>query len=553
MTVAEARARAGQRSEQESLIRSQILSGIRHWESYKTRVDSLTRLVLGDWDVFDGEGSMLKADHECQKKLFEPKGLRYGYLQHSYDEGVTNYLQFQFWSIVASIAYRLPEIGFEGLKPEEAAINAEYLKSIFRPEGKVYTADTAMTYALAQRVIGGLGWVAVLFRDGAPYLKKLDVCSEVVWDPKATHPEEAQWAAQCVSAPLSEWVELFDGLPGAKNHFDDLLINVHKDFAKALDQEVQMVEYWSLTGQHAWFRADKLDSEDSFLLLEDSPWFILTSEGKQAFLPLIPHRHLQVPRAGAPHSLVEAMTPYQRSIRNFELTLNTQIEDGQAFWDVVDGSYDEKELDKIGRQGAKVIRKGNTPPAVQVKGAEVSGSLLEAMEMMKTGLVTAGGGNPYAGGQQAKVRFSREVEALQANAGLMEAAVAEGYAKHWGDVAYYTLALGKAYDVRPMELTLDDVTLQFGPEDPVGQFLRLTPDVVIGADSSRWKDPAAEVNKHWNMVQMALQMGQLAPKSALLFYKKLLQAAGERDVAAHLATDAPMQVDPAAMAEASLQ
>lgn len=552
ITVAEARKLAAGKGERESLIRNRIQAGIRHWDPYKRRVDQLTRLALGDWSAFGG-ASMGDAHPETKGKAFEPSGLRGDYQQGSFEEAVSNEIQTQFWALVTGTAYRLPEIGFEGLEPLEAAVNSEYLKSIFRPEGKLWTADTAMTFALGQRVIGGLGWVAVLFRDGAPYLKPLDVVSEIVWDTKARHPEEATWAAQCVSAPLSEWAEMFDGLPGAKGHWDDLLSGCGRDYAIALDDEVEMIEYWSLSGEHAWLRVDKLSSDDPFLVLEESPWFVMTPEGKQAFLPVVPHRHLQIPRARSPHSLVEAMAPHQKALKGHEEALNHLVEKMKPYWDVEEGTYNEEELDKLGKQASVIQRKGTNPPATLMKGGEVSSSLLQAYEMAKSSLVSKGGGNPYAMGQQVDVRFSRQVEAIQENAGLMSSAVAEGYAKHWMDVSYYTLALGKVYDERPMELKLEEVMLQFGEEDPIGNLLRLTPDVVVSADSSQWKDDGAEINRWFQLLNMAGSVADIAPKSREIFWKRLLTAAKERNVAAHFEKDPMAAQTQMAEAEASLQ
>lgn len=554
VTAAQAVKLAEKRSERECLIRARIRAGIDHWTPYKKRVDALSRLVMGDWAVF-GMDKLVKSHTDAKTKVFEPQGLRDSYVQEGFDKDVSNEIQTQFWAMVTQTAYRIPDIGFEGLDPMEGALNSEYLKSVFKPEGKVWAADTAMTYALAQRIIGGLGWVGVMYRDGAPYLKELDVVSEVIWDTKARHPEQSTWAAQCVSAPLAEWIELFQDVPGTKGHFDDLLRGVTRDFALALDDEVELIEYWSLAGEHAWLRADRLDSEEPFLLLEESPWFVETPEGKVAYLPIVPHRHLQIPRARAPHALVEAMAPHQANLMGHEKSLNHLVRKNQPFWLVKKGAYDEEELEKIGRQGAIVFSNGTAPPPEQIRGAEVSSSMIQAYEMARRQVVTTGGGNPHAFGQQVAVQFSKQVEVMAENAGMMSSALAEGYAGHWANVAYYTLALGKTYDMRPMELTLDDLPLQFGPEDPIGNYLRLTPNVAVNAESGKWKDQAAEINKLWNLVNMASAVTDVAPKSKEIFYQRLLVAAGEKDVAKHFEQARMMAgLQPQGMeAEASLQ
>lgn len=554
MTIKEALRKAQEPREREKLIRSRISGAITYWASYKTKVDKLTRLVLGDHSMFkDGVISEKKASGVYVRKAFEPAGLSADFELSSFDEGVTNAIQEQIFTLVVGTAYQLPEFGFESIKPEEATINAEYLKNVFRPEGKIWTAGTAMVDALFQRVIGGLGWVAVLFKDGTPYLKSLDVVSEIVWDPTAKHPEEARWAAQCLTEPLAVWLDLFEDTPGMEAHFEDLLKGFFVDPTLKLDQPVEMIEYWSLEGEHCWFRADKLISNEPFLLLEDSPWYVQVGNKRQAFLATVPHRHIQVPRSKAPSALVEAMAPHQAAMRSQELSINHIARKFRPFWDMEEGAYEEEEEEKLGKQAAIVKRRNGTAPAKLVEGAQVPSSLLDAYTMARASLTAAGAGNGYAQGRTTPVRFSKEVQALMEKGDMQGAAIAQGYADHWTNVGYNALALGKVYDQREIELRLDDVVLQFGPGDPIGQYLRLTPDVVVSGDSSRFKDPNEAVNEGWNLVNMASAMADVAPNSRRIFWEKVLKASGEKNLARHFEQPLSMVQSQAAEAEASLQ
>jgi hypothetical protein len=552
ITVKEAIRLSQGREAKEQLIRHRITGAMEYWAPYKKRVSQYTSLVMGDHGILDGSPAMGKGHPDAHRKVFAPDGVPEKMVTMGYDRGTTNAIREQFWTIVARTSYRMPEIGFEGLDPIEATINKEYLKKILRPEAQPASADGAMQKALMQRIIGGLGWIGVLARDGAPFVRHLDVVSDIVWDPEADTPEEASWSAICTTAPLSEWAEIYAEWPGSSGHFDDLLRSHSKNPSIGLDQPVEMIEYFDVNGRHAIFRSDRLKSAEAMLVLEESPFFVETPHERLFFLPTVPHRHIQVPRAMAPVSMVEQMAPYQAAIRRAEVAVDDHVGRFGPWIDVPVGSYDDEQLDKIGKQGAMAMRRDGTQPAAIVPGAPLSGSLIQALDRAKAGLVAAGGSDPYALGQTTSVQFSSEVRAIQANSGLATSVVSEDYSRHYRWTSYFALALGKAYDKRRIQMNVNGVTLQWDATDPIGEYLRLTDDVVVAPSSAAYEDPDTKINRYWNLIQMGLQLGGIAPQMARIYTEKLLAAEGERDIQRHFEAPQSLQ-EQAGMTEANLQ
>jgi hypothetical protein len=124
------------------------------------------------------------------------------------------------------------------------------------------------------------------------------------------------------------------------------------------------------------------------------------------------------------------------------------------------------------------------------------------------------------------ISYASEVNAIQSQAGLTAGVVARAHAAHWERTVTKYLATCYLYDDMPVRLRYDDVVLEFGPDDPVRDFLQPDAKVVVREDSMSYAPREQEMVQASNLLTIATGLAQLYPQGVGEAYKKVLEANG---------------------------
>jgi len=506
---------------------------------WKAKVHDLRMIVAGDFSRVDPE-----SDPQVDPAEDTPRkgSLTWAYdvLVRDYEEGTSNKMLQAIRTLVMQSSYRFPTVEFEGVEPIEADIMASYIRRRLGPRPAGCDVMHHMRLALLDYIIGGIGWIWCGVDDGRPRNEAQDTL-DVVWDQTARLITDIQWQAVRVREPLWRWVEMYGPKP-----FQSELQGI-KPNSVEMDRVLELWFYYDVYGErgnHAVLRSTEDGAVGDPIDLSDNPHSMDIDGVEQPFLPLEPMYHMLLPSVRQPVSIAEMMLPNQLATRLSEREIRHTVQRGRQFYDVEEGAYTEESLEAFRRGdiGAIVVRNKTSNPAEPRGGIEISGSLMEYWRMNDQELVAHSGANPYATGDKVTgIQFASEVNAIQSSAGLTVSTITGDHGAHYERMIMKTLANAKKFDVAPLELTYDDLTLEFGPARPIGEYLREDAVVKISEEMLHYESRERKMQRAQGVLNNALTVAAVVgPQTVKLAYEDFLRAAGIRNVSQHLRPPDPI-------------
>lgn len=502
---------------------------------WKRKIHKLRAIVAGDVSSID-EYSSPQPDSEAEnlknRKKHRISGL-YDILVREFEEGTSNKVLKSVKTLLMQCSFKYPEIDFDGVDPIESTINSLYLSRRFGWTTAGCNADHHMKMALLDYLISGIGWVWCGVEDGKPRVRFVDNL-DIVYDQDADIITDIKWCAVYVTERLGDWVEMF-----GESSFKDEIAK-HGEIWE--DVPVQLCYYWDVDGEfgtHAILKVTGVHSVDAedFVVHEENPHYCRTDIIEKPFLPLDPIYFMILPQVRNPVSIVEMMLPSQLATRGAEQMIRRIISSGAGWLEVEAGAYDPDDLERLesGEEGVIITRNEGKPPMVRVDPTDIPSGLIQFLQYHDNELTTHGGADPYStGGKVDGIRFASEVNAIRNNAGLTASTATSDHAAHWSRVAAKTLANAANYDEMPLVLRYDSLDLEFGPQNPIGAYLRPDAAPMVNEDSLRYRSREERIAMASQKLKVAMTMSAFFPNAPKVAYEDYLLSVGEKDLSRYM-------------------
>ena len=496
---------------------------------FKRKVHDLRKITAGDFSkIDDNTPPAISPDNFGQSTRVTMEGL-YEILVMDYKEGNSNLILQAVRTLAMQTGYQFPDISFADVTSQEATVNQLYLNARLGTRPRGCDAAHHMLLSLFDYLIGGIGWAWAGTDDGKPIIRHVDTL-DCYWDLDAKLITDIRWVAACVREPLYVWIEEF-----GPEHFDDALD------ASALEHPYELVFYFDVDGPGtaAVFKFDGEALDPEPIEIRKNP-HVYDYDGKALpFLPIEPMYHLQLPSVKFPMSLVETMLAPQIAYRGIEDYLRQIIHTGAGFYEVVEGSINEDQVEELknGEIGAIVWRKSDGAPITVKQPLEIPMTALKWRDINMQQIVANSGANPYASGNKVDgIAYASEVNAIQASAGLMASTIGKDHSGHWSRMVAKCLANGAKHDRSHLVLDYDGVRLEFGPSDRIGRYLRPDSTPSISEDSMRFESRDQAIARAAQLLQISAlpAVAMQFPAAIGQAFERYLEASGVKDVAGWL-------------------
>lgn len=498
-------------------------------QEYFHKLYRLRRLVAGDVDALEDAGSQQDPTNDLRREQMS----RYGnILNKDFEEGRSNKLLQTIRTLALQVSHKFPEVEFEDLEPEEAAVNVGYLKRVLSAQPVGCGAVQQMQRVLLDYLTGGLGFAWVGIKKGRPIIRAVDTL-DMAWDLTAPTIAECRWMSCTVPGSLGDWIDQFGAAPFAKY--------IGKNRESQADTPIDLEFYYSVEGgeglYRVLFKTGDEDVDTEAVWTGKNPCFFDIDGEIEPFLPFESMFFMELPSVGQPIGLTEQMLPSQVALWRVEKTIRDLV-DLPSFWESEEGAFDDEEYAKfISAEGPGVAikRKGGKPGMELKSGAVLMQPLLDWRGYHAQEMTAQGGANPYASGAPVEgTTYAAEVNAIQGAAGLMAGAIAKDNDGMWSRVLRKVLAKGAAYDERKIVLHINGVPSEFGPQFPIGPYLKPLAEMVITEDSTQFQPREMRIQAAVRDLDVALKVAAIAPNAPIEAFQDFLKAKGEKNIDKYL-------------------
>lgn len=514
---------------------------------YFRKVNRLRRIVAGDREALEGWSA--SDDTEAENISHEHVGEFRPILVTDIEEGRSNKLLQAIRTLVLQTTYHFPEVEADDLETEDATLLREYFRQRLGPEPMGCGAITEMRRALYDYLIGGFGWVWVGIQNGKPIIRYVDTL-DTLWDQAAPTLSDARWWSCTQRAPLKWWMDTF----GKQKFTKFLALEKSKHVREETPIDLQF--YYDIEGTAGTFmvlhKSGEDDVDDDPIIKGSNPCIWTYGREKVPFLPSEPMFFMELPNTRHPIGIAEQMLPSQVAIWRADEAIQ-QIIACPAFYEVVEGSLDEAELQKFedAEVGSVIRRKGDGAPIQQHQALEVPHALLNYRAFHEGEMQSQSGANPFASGEPLEgTNFAAEVHAIQGASGLMSGTIAKDNAEFWIRTLRKFLAKGAVYDNKYFTARFEDVTLEFDEANPINIYLQPHANLTIRENSMQFVDPQSKImlaKADFDMAVAANMATQGMLMGAVLkSYENYLRARGETNVSQFLQPTMPPAAAPPA-------
>jgi hypothetical protein len=223
----------------EDRIRRRILATDQAQHQYKRKIHTLRRIVAGDVSALGGGSDSGDQNQEIARPYTPELG---DILITDIEEGRSNQLLQNLRTLVLQTAYTFPDIEFEGIRPEESALNAEYVRQRLGPSPTGCDARHQLRLSLLDYLLGGVGASFAGFEVDRPVLRHIDTL-DLTYDQTARVPQDMRWVALRSRQPMWFWVQMF-----GKNAVQKAYGDYSKDDPAFQDKPIETLWYWDIQG-----------------------------------------------------------------------------------------------------------------------------------------------------------------------------------------------------------------------------------------------------------------------------------------------------------------
>ena len=524
------------------------------FSDWRNKVHRLRRLTAGDITALD-QGLGGGSQESNMAPLAKGVGVSelYDILVLDIEEGRTNKLLQSVRTLVFQVSLVFPDVEFEDVDAQLAAINSLYVKD----RARRCALRKHRRIALTDYLIGGIGATFAGVRDGFPFIEAVDTL-DLTWDLTAPTFDELRWCSRIVRRPLGEWLDDLDAKPASR-----LLRHLGRNRHESVNDDmiVPLACYYDAHGEQGneakFYVADEGGggvSEDMLVERVANPYGEYSSGERRVCLPFNFTSYVAVPSVRNPISAVEQMLPAQIAIWKTDRLVRDTLDIGAPAREMEEDAYTAESLDEWKEDSTTVlVRKQGRQPLIQSAALDVPARAMEYRQINEQELVAQSGANPYASGNAVKgVKYAAEVNAIQGNAGLVAATIAKDEAAAWAADIGKLLSNGKDYDDEPITLRLRDgddiLELVFDESDPIRGYLRPDGQIVVSEDTLIYQPRDQKMARAGADIEIGLQLAPIFPGYLKKAVEEYLRASGKKNIGDYLAAPEPqMGMDPMMM------
>lgn len=513
-------------------------------DALKRKVYGLRKFVAGDLSAIGGAPSS-REDAE----VFGQAGEFYDFIVDTVTEGKSNRLLEAVRTLLFQTTFSFPEIEFEDLDGELAAINSGVCKVLLGDPPKGCGTLQQLKRSLLDYLVCGIGWGRIAFdsKTGAPGIKFADTL-DMLWDNRKWLPSDIRWASCGVRETGAYWSDFFGKSKPFQSIGEDQVCEVH-------------FYYDTDTTENGRFAAFLVgESGQSLGLVEagENPFYYLEQGQRIPYLPYEPMYFLALPSTRSPVGIVEMAMSDQLAVWQSEEVVGNTAQRMVPWVAVPKDSMEDDALEafRSGETGAMVEFSPQVGPPIQMGGGDVSQTLLQRLDRHEKRIVAMAGVNPYASGAPVSgVKYAAEANEIATQSGLTVGTVSRDNAAFWVRLVRKFLGAVALYGDFPITIRYDGVPMSFGPEQPIKDFIVPDADIVIREDTTVFTPRAERIQEASAKLGVAMQLAQQYPQAVEMAFEEFLRASGEQNVSPWLEkpdmmAGAPVQ-DAAAMQDSS--
>jgi hypothetical protein len=512
-------------------------------EPWRKKIHAMRSAVAGDFSAIDPEAVSNQAEEPTPKKAArERRGDDfYDVLVRDFEVGINNELLRAIKTLHQQVTYRAPSFSFENISDLEASVCGMYLQK--RMGARPFGCNSTLHYkksVLDYLICGAMATMETI-DNGKAEVKYVDLL-DILFDPDASVITESKWIGMEKVESISTWLEIYPDNPWLRTKAEELSEG-NVDGEEWLDTPVEVAYYWDTTSNTGTMLAaiminGQISTDDPDLILEATinPHFVAFDGYREAFIPITVSTYLELPNVTAATGQAELIMASQVAIHRAERKIQERFENARTFYEVKRGDMDEDEIVKFNdRDQDGSIIQTKSGDGIRLRDiSEIPASDIAYIQYHKQALEELSGANPYAsGGKKDGIKFAAEVNAIQGSSSLTSSSISADIARHIEISAWKMLCNGANYDDQPIQLTYNSLQLEFGPNDPIGMYLRPDATPQVSEDDLRFLSRQDREAIASNRLQIAMNYQAIAPASAAIQYRRYLEATGERDVDSH--------------------
>jgi hypothetical protein len=511
---------------------------------YKLTTFRFRRLGAGDYEaLIEGQGVGVNQD----RGFAAARAFRNQFpdiLVQRFAEGRSNAAGNLIETLVKKVAYNIPSVKIDGIKPKEQIVNAQYLSQKLGP--KITGGCNAIVHekmALMDYLMGGLGTTFLPIGGVLRYADTLDM----KWDQTARFPCDMKWASVTVCQPCYVFMEMFpnnqhlEKWAGKKQDSQDYVGD---------DRPTEMEFYYDCEGRGAYICFLKIadaEFEKEPIYQSETPHYSMIGAKKVPFLPFETMSYMSLPSVRNPTGLFQKLLPAQIALWESDKHIRSIIKRGKSFYEVDTAQVTPEDLKKFEQALdagiVKVTGKAfNIVPALEIDKTTIEYRSLNSQELTSQ----SGVSNNSQGAKIPGVETATEARQIQQSGELTAAVVSQAVAAHWSTSVTKILWNSKNWDTEPFKCYIDDQLMEFGPKTqlgPIKEYLRPDGRISVQEDAIVYRSRQQQLAEAQLDIQVSSQLAQMGfPNAIAGAARDFYEALGRDDIEERLEKPQPQQV-----------
>lgn len=511
------------------------LEGRTYLADYRRKVHKLRKIIAGDLSDLPGVG--MPSQHAPSQPDVEPvETIReaddlYDIFPTEFETGRSNAMIKALRTLAMQASYSMPEIEFVDFTAEQQEFHQRYLRARLSGAYGV-NAVNEMRMALLDYLGSGLGWAGITNEGGKLCVRHFDTL-DMNWDRGSKLLHKIRWQSTLVNDTAEAWIAMFG--QGVKDQ-----LGIDPNDHEALERTYELEWYWDIEGEgHTYVvgPSGKYGGEREIIYQGPSEWYRDMNGLREPFLPIEPMYFMQMPSSRYPLGLAEMMLPSQIGIWMIERLLRERVQRFRPFYAVEGPPLDTETQKQLasGNVGA-VLDLKDGQRIVPVEGGTMDPNVLALLQQYEQEVVGQGGASPFANNSRPQgVEFAAEVHQMAEMGNLVGSVIARDNAQWWSKVLAKYLSAARLYDDEPVKFRWLGTEITFGPTNPISDFIRDDVEPIVREDTLAYMSSEARRQKALADLQVGMSVKQVAPATVGILYEEYLQAAGVRDIQAHMA------------------
>lgn len=503
----------------------------RYYRQMRVKAFKLRAVTAGDISVLDGEKSIeANSDNEFSevyRSQVDEQDYCREILVTSIEEGRSNKLLEVTRGLALKVSMRFPDIEFEDLQPDMAALHSMYMKEIAR----MCDMSTHVRKATVSYIINGLGVVYCGVKGEIPFAEYVDIL-DLTWDLQAKDYESISWVSCKRRMSIEKWREMF---PKSK-------VLAEYDDGEDGDVPVTVECYHDVDGVEAYYlcRGDAV-SEDDLIAIRPNQYKRWSGGQLKTCVPYVFMHGLEIPNVKLPLSFVELMLPHQIALWQCERLLRDNIETGKPVREVEVGSYTEESWESFKSGRGTILERNPGKSPMTVTGMErLPEGLQEYMGSESQYLTAMGGLSPYQSATTVEnTKFAAEVNAIQSAAGLIENSIVKDVGIFWAEITRRIIAIGSMFHDTEITLRLPVqgglLPVTFDESDPIKEYLQPDIDPIISEEGVLYKTGQQKLSEWMALLPVAQAAAPMFPSMFTKLIEEILRAKGIKNIQEWLA------------------